>query len=79
MQPILSFAASIYNDLGVYAALIGSGVSTEAGIKTGRDLTRELAELEARHLEGYVPADIEAWTGVWAFWLTSFSSSGIGA
>ena len=59
VQPILSLAASIYNDPGVYVALIGSGVSTEAGIKTGGDLTRDLAELESRHLEGDVPADID--------------------
>jgi hypothetical protein len=36
-------------------------MSTAAGIPTGWDLTRALAELEARHQDGHVPDDIEAW------------------
>ena len=54
-------AASFHYDRGAYAVLVGSGMSTAAGIPTGWDLTRELAELEARHQEGQSPDDIEAW------------------
>ena len=61
VSPFLSLAASIYNAPGVYAALVGAGMSTEAGLKTGRDVTRGLAELEALHIEGNVPKDVDAW------------------
>jgi hypothetical protein len=61
VDPFVVLAASLHYDRGAYAVLIGSGMSTAAGIPTGWDLTTQLAELEARHQDGQVPDDIEAW------------------
>jgi SIR2-like domain len=61
IDPFVVLAASLHYDRGAYAVLVGSGMSTAAGIPTGWDLTRALAELEARHQDGRVPDDIEAW------------------
>lgn len=61
IDPFVVMAASLHYDRGAYAVLAGSGMSTAAGIPTGWDLTKELAGLEARHAEGHVPDDIEAW------------------
>jgi hypothetical protein len=61
ITPQLALAASMYRDRGVYAVLAGSGMSTAAGIKTGWELTKQLAELEAQKLDGTVPDDIEVW------------------
>ena len=36
-------------------------MSTGAGVKTGWDFTKELAELEAERADGELPPDIEAW------------------
>jgi hypothetical protein len=63
IDPFVVLAASLHYDRGAYAVLVGSGMSTAAGIPTGWDLTRELAGLEARHRDGRVPDDIEAWWG----------------
>jgi hypothetical protein len=61
VDPFVVLAASLHYDRGAYAVLVGSGMSTTAGIPTGWDLTTQLAELEARHQDGRVPDDIEAW------------------
>jgi hypothetical protein len=61
IDPFVVLAASLHYDRGVYAVLVGSGVSTAAGIPTGWDLTRELALLEARHQGEHVPDNVEAW------------------
>jgi hypothetical protein len=49
VDPELGLAASIAMSPGVYAALLGSGMSTAAGIKTGWEFTKELGELIAQH------------------------------
>lgn len=50
IDPIISLAFSIYHTPGIYALLIGSGVSRSAGIPTGwevvLDLVRKLAHVE---------------------------------
>ena len=50
IDPIISLAFSIYSNKGVYALLLGSGISRAASIPTGweiiLDLTRQLAALE---------------------------------
>jgi hypothetical protein len=61
VDPFVVLAASLHFDRGAYAVLVGSGMSTTAGIPTGWDLTRQLAELEARHRDGRAADDIEAW------------------
>lgn len=50
MEPILSLALSMHSNKGVYALLLGSGISRSAGIPTGwevvLDLVRKLAEVQ---------------------------------
>ncbi len=41
-DPILSLAHSMCTGKGVYAVLLGSGVSRSAGIPTGREVTLDL-------------------------------------
>jgi len=55
IDPILSLAFSMYSNKGVYALLLGSGVSRSAGIPTGwevvLDLTRKLARAQGANCE----------------------------
>ena len=55
IDPIVSLAFSIHSNPGVYALLLGSGVSRSAGIPTGwevvLDLIRKLATLEGKDCE----------------------------
>lgn len=55
IDPLLSLAFSIYSNKGVYALLLGSGVSRSAGIPTGwevtLDLIRKLAHMEGENCE----------------------------
>lgn len=50
VDPLLSLAISMQSNPGIYALLLGSGVSRSAGIPTGwevtMDLTRKVAELQ---------------------------------
>jgi hypothetical protein len=61
IEPLVSLAFSIHSNPGVYALLLGSGVSRSAGIPTGwevvQDLIRKLALL---HGEEPGP-DLERW------------------
>ena len=61
IDPLLSLAFSLYSSPGIYALLLGSGVSRTAQIPTGweiiMDLTRQLARLEGA---GDIP-DPEDW------------------
>ncbi|MFZ5909608.1 MAG: SIR2 family protein [Chloroflexota bacterium] len=55
IDPILSLAFSMHSNKGVYALLLGSGVSRSAGIPTGwevtLDLIRKLAHLQGENCE----------------------------
>jgi hypothetical protein len=55
IDPMLSLALSVYSNSGVYALLLGSGVSRSAGIPTGwevvLDLIRKVAHLEQEDCE----------------------------
>jgi hypothetical protein len=42
IDPLISLAHAIYSNKGVYAVLLGSGLSTSAGIPTGWEITLEL-------------------------------------
>ncbi len=61
IDPVLSLAFSMHSNKGVYALLLGSGVSRSARISTGweitLDLTRKLARLKGEDSE----PDAEAW------------------
>jgi hypothetical protein len=55
IDPVLSLAVSMRNNKGVYALLLGSGISRSSGIPTGweivQDLVRQLAHLKNEHCE----------------------------
>jgi len=55
IDPILSLAFSVHSNKGIFALLLGSGVSRAAGIPTGwevvLDLTRKLAHLQRQDCE----------------------------
>jgi len=61
MDPLLSLAFAVHSNPGVYALLLGSGVSRAAGIPTGwevvLDLVRKLAALKGENCE----PDPERW------------------
>ena len=61
LDPINSLAFSVQSNKGVYAVLLGSGVSRAAGIPTGWEITLELVRKVAA-LQGEVcEPDPEAW------------------
>jgi SIR2-like protein len=61
IDPVLFLAHALHTSPGVYAVLLGSGMSSAAGIPTGWAITLHLASRLAR-LEGKDPgADPEAW------------------
>jgi SIR2-like domain len=61
IDPILSLAFSMHSNKGVYALLLGSGVSRSAGIPTGWEIVLELIRKLA-HLQG---ADCEPDPAAW--------------
>src|SRR5688500_7052473 len=50
MDPVLSLAFSLHSNRGVYALLLGSGVSRTAAIPTGWEVVVDLARKVARAL-----------------------------
>jgi hypothetical protein len=61
IDPFLSLAHSIFSNTGVYAVLLGSGISSASGILTGWQVTLDLVRRLAA-LEGNDPGDeLEAW------------------
>jgi hypothetical protein len=60
LDPSSSLAFSLYANKGVYALLLGSGISRSAGIPTGWDVTLDLIHQIAR-LHQEEPDDPEAW------------------
>ncbi|MEW6455121.1 MAG: SIR2 family protein [Acidobacteriota bacterium] len=67
IEPIISLAFSMHSNKGVYALLIGSGVSRSAGIPTGwevvLDLIRKVAHLKGENCEPDPAAWYEATFG----------------
>ena len=68
IEPILSLALAVQSNKGVYALLLGSGVSRAAGVPTGweiaEDLIRKLALLKGQdcaHGRGRMVQD-----GIWS-------------
>lgn len=61
LDPYTSLAFSVHNNKGVYALLLGSGVSHAAGVPTGWDLSLDLIRKVA-HLAGEDPeSEPDAW------------------
>ena len=54
IDPFISLAFSLYSNPGVYALLLGSGISHSAGIPTGYEVTVDLIRKVAM-LEGSTP------------------------
>ena len=61
IDPILSLAFSMESNKGVYALLLGSGVSRAAGIPTGYEVTLDLIRKVARLMRKDPEPDPEAW------------------
>jgi SIR2-like domain len=59
-DPVLSLAFSVYSAKGVYALLLGSGISRSAGVPTGWDVTQDLIRRAAR-LYGEDGSNTEEW------------------
>jgi hypothetical protein len=62
-DPLLSLAFSVFNFKGVYALLIGSGISRSAGVPTGWEIIQDLIR-KAAYLCGEDAPDGETW-----FWV----------
>lgn len=61
IDPLISLAFAVYSNKGVYALLLGSGISKAAGIPTGWDVVIDLIQKVAA-LEGQAAsADPEGW------------------
>ncbi|MBL0886883.1 SIR2 family protein [Myceligenerans indicum] len=65
LSPSVMLATAMHAQPGVYAALLGSGVSTGAGVPTGwgivEELVRRVAAQEGAEAEAEAVADAEAW------------------
>ncbi len=61
LDPIVEAAFALTGRPGAYAALIGSGVSTGAGIPTGWEIVLDLIGRVAQVTEDESPADLQAW------------------
>ena len=61
LDPNERLAFSLAESRGAYALLIGSGVSSGAGIPTGWAITLDLISKIAVMREGKAPADPENW------------------
>ena len=60
-EPVLKLAMSMHANPGVYALLIGSGVSRAAGIPTGWEIVLDLIRRVAAMEKEEPPSDLEAW------------------
>lgn len=61
VDPIISLAFSVHANKGVYAVLLGSGISRSAGIPTGWDVVEDLIRRVARLYEEECVPDPETW------------------
>jgi hypothetical protein len=60
-EHVLKLAMSMHANPGVYALLIGSGVSRAAGIPTGGEIVLDLIRRVAAMEREEPPSDLEAW------------------
>ena len=58
---IIQMSFSIYSNPGVYAVLLGSGISRSAGILTGYEITLDLASKLSTMIEKKEPKDVSKW------------------
>lgn len=60
IDPFLNLAFSVFSSRGVYALLVGSGLSRASGVPTGWEILEDLIRKVA-HLEGETPTDLASW------------------
>jgi len=60
IDPFLSLAFSVFSSKGVYALLLGSGVSRSSGVPTGWEILEDLMRKLA-HLEKQEPVELHSW------------------
>ena len=60
IDPLVSLALSVYEAKGVYALLLGSGVSRPSGIPTGWEIVLDLIS-KVDKLQGEKPTDVVEW------------------
>lgn len=60
IDPLTSLSFAVQSNPGVYALLLGSGISRSAGIPTGWEITIDLIKKTAA-LENHSAEDAEAW------------------
>ena len=61
IDSILSLAISVHSNPGVYALLLGSGVSRSSGVPTGWEVVLSLIRKLAAVKGEPIPTDAEAW------------------
>jgi phosphoglycolate phosphatase-like HAD superfamily hydrolase len=61
IDPLLSLAISVHSNKGVFALLLGSGVSRSAGVPTGSDIVRHLIRALAALTDQPCEPDEETW------------------
>lgn len=62
VDPLLSLAFSVHDNPGIYALLVGSGISRSAGIPTGYEVILELIHRIAALKKASIPRDeLESW------------------
>src|SRR5436305_10385121 len=61
IDPLVSLAFSVYSNKGVYALLLGSGISRSSGIPTGWDIVIDLIKKVAALYNEDASADPEGW------------------
>lgn len=61
IDPLDTLAFTLYSNQGVYAVLVGSGLSTSAGIMTGYQISVDLASRVARSIGEDPASDPVAW------------------
>src|SRR5213080_2544887 len=59
-DPLLTLALSMHSGKGIYALLLGSGVSRTSGIPTGWEIVLDLISKVA-HLQEEQPTDLVQW------------------
>jgi SIR2-like domain len=59
-DPLLSLAVAIHSGKGIYALLLGSGVSRSSGLPTGWEITQDLIR-RLCHLQGDSTSEPETW------------------
>jgi len=60
---IIQLSFLIYSNPGVYALLLGSGISRSAGIPTGNEITLDLANKLSTMIEKKEVEDVSKWCG----------------